>query len=132
LQHRPIDRAEHALPYDVAVIGRNKAPAASKQELRQLAGRIGHVRVRDVDALLQPPHSREETETDRRRRDVELAPGLRDRHAFDALSDGVRAGVGHQHAHIHIQRAQPFSQHADVVLDAAEDGIVVFVELQGL
>jgi hypothetical protein len=88
------------------------------------------VRVRDVDVLFQSTHCREKPQADWRGRDVELAAGFRHRDAADGFGNGVPAGVCDQDAHIDAQRAQPFRQHADVVLDAAEHGIVIFVKLQ--
>ena len=88
------------------------------------------MRMRHVDACFLAAECREKLQADGRRRNVGQTARLGHGNAIDRLLDRARPRVGDEHPRIHPQQAQPFRQHPDVVLDAAEDRIIVFVEIE--
>ncbi len=57
-------------------------------------------------------------------------PGLDDPHAVARFTNGMPGRVRHQDGHLVATRRLGFGQRLDMILDTADDGRIIFVDVQ--
>ena len=127
-EERRVEFSRLFLANDVAVIADHGRFCASQHELGEFGKRIGRVEVNEVDGRHLAAQLHEKGQADGRGQDCGLASRLGHGDTVDGLALGSRPGVCDEYAGVDAFIAQALGKQADVVLDAADDWVVVFVQ----
>ena len=123
-----VEAQDAGLADDVGVIREHRDPSATQQPLAHLAYGVGVVQVDHIGPLAQ--ELPRQGQAQRRGGDRRQPAGADHAYALLAGHGGLAAGrVRHQHGDIVPGRGLALRQQLDVVLDAAEDGRIVFVDV---
>jgi len=128
---RAVDLEDARLAHHVAVIRHHRRAAAAQQPLGGLAHGIGEMQVDHIRSLAQQPPGERKAQ----RRRCHRGDPSRAHHEHAVLPAHGRtqtARVRHQRGDFMAPGCLPFSQQPDVVFDAAQDGPVVFVDVEDL
>ena len=127
-EHWLVEAQDAGLADDVGMVREHRDPSAAQQPLAHLAHGIGIVQVDHIGSLAQElPRQGDAQRRGGDRRQPAGADHCDAVFSWRRLS-GAR-GVGHQHGDIVPGRGLTLRQQLHVVLDAAEDGRVVFVDV---
>ena len=127
-EERAVEAKPPLLADHIGVVGDDRGLSAAQQPIGNLAKGVGGVDVGDVGAETDQGDGL--TQAKGHRSGGCQPPGFDDFHSVESFYASAWAGVADQHDDLMSGCGLGFGQHFDVVFDAAQDRVVVFVDVK--